>query len=294
MKIIKTFLSLILMFVVVTSFVGTVKAEETQITKEQYLTEIRQQGKTNTEILIASVTGGLIVLVGVGYWLEGIKKRKSALGTRNSGEEKKTEISSEVVKEDRIPSNRVTESRKYIFNQINKVFLSIIAFAVLTLGTWFSSASMAMAQCPVCLVGVGAGLGLAQYLHIDDSITGVWLGAMIVWTTLWTIEFMNKRKWNFKFRDLIIWVLYIGSLFYVLYAQNFITNHYEHVILGLDKLIIGPILGIIFFYAADLLNKWLKKRNNEKVYFPFQKVVLPIGSLLILTIFFYFLVYYIS
>ena len=34
----------------------------------------------------------------------------------------------------------------------------------------------AQAVCPVCIVAVGAGLGLSEYLGIDDTIAGVWIG----------------------------------------------------------------------------------------------------------------------
>ena len=50
-----------------------------------------------------------------------------------------------------------------------------ISKAVLALGLFF--AIPAKAICPVCTVAVGAGIGLSRWLGIDDSITGLWIGA---------------------------------------------------------------------------------------------------------------------
>ena len=35
-------------------------------------------------------------------------------------------------------------------------------------------------MCPVCAVAVGVGLGLSRWLKIDDAISGLWIGALIV------------------------------------------------------------------------------------------------------------------
>ena len=53
-----------------------------------------------------------------------------------------------------------------------KKILSISVFILLI------SSRVAHAVCPVCTVAVGAGLGLAEWLGIDDSISGLWIGAL--------------------------------------------------------------------------------------------------------------------
>jgi hypothetical protein len=66
-------------------------------------------------------------------------------------------------------------------------------------------------------------------------------------------------------------------------------GHPLNTIWGMDKLVLGIILGSIFFLLAVYLNNFLKKKNNGKVYFPFQKVVIPVITLAILSVIFYFL-----
>jgi hypothetical protein len=51
------------------------------------------------------------------------------------------------------------------------------------------------------------------------------------------------------------------------------------------------IIGGVAFWLAAKLHFLLKKNNGDKVYFPFQKVIIPVSTLLLLTIIFYFIIY---
>jgi len=62
------------------------------------------------------------------------------------------------------------------------------------------------AFCPVCTVAVGAGVGLCRYLGIDDLISGAWIGGLLMSLTLWTIEWLNKKKIKFLFRKILVFV----------------------------------------------------------------------------------------
>ena len=42
--------------------------------------------------------------------------------------------------------------------------------------------------CAVCTVAVGASLEIARQLGVDDSVVGVWAGAMLVMIGFWTIK----------------------------------------------------------------------------------------------------------
>ena len=141
-------------------------------------------------------------------------------------------------------------------------------------------ANNAIAVCPACTLAVGAGLGLSRWLKIDDLISGIWVGALIVSLTFWTDDFLKKKKINIKFSHLIILVIYLLLVILPLYFSG-IIGHPLNTILGIDKLILGTFLGIILFYLANYLNNYLKSKNNNKVYFAYQKVIIPVGILLI-------------
>jgi hypothetical protein len=78
--------------------------------------------------------------------------------------------------------------------------------AASTIATFSLAALPAKAVCPVCIVAVGAGLGLSQYLGIDDTISGVWIGGLTAAVAAWTINWFNKKNWSFgskSWRDVI-------------------------------------------------------------------------------------------
>jgi len=62
----------------------------------------------------------------------------------------------------------------------------------------------ALAVCPVCVVTVAGGIELSRLLKIDDLITGIWIGGLIVSLIYWTIDVLNKKNINFKTKNLIV------------------------------------------------------------------------------------------
>lgn len=63
-----------------------------------------------------------------------------------------------------------------------KIYFSFLILAFLLFGV------QVQAVCPVCTVAVGAGVGFSRYLGIDDTIAGLWIGALIVSVSMWTIN----------------------------------------------------------------------------------------------------------
>lgn len=141
------------------------------------------------------------------------------------------------------------------------------------------------AQCPVCTAAVIGGIGLARWLKIDDTISGLWIGGLIVATILWTINWCNRKKIIFWARDAAITIAYYVLVILPLYYYNLI-GHPSNQIWGTDKILFGTIVGSIFFYAAYLQYENFKKKNG-KALFPFQKVVVPVGTLAILSAIFW-------
>jgi hypothetical protein len=63
---------------------------------------------------------------------------------------------------------------------------------------FFAAARPAAAVCPVCTVAVGAGLGLAQWLGIDDVLSGVWIGGLIVSLAFWNDAWLVKKMIGYR------------------------------------------------------------------------------------------------
>lgn len=144
------------------------------------------------------------------------------------------------------------------------------------------------AQCPVCTAAVIGGVGLARWLKIDDTITGIWAGGLIVSTSIWTINWLKTKKWDFKTSGFTIPIAYYISVIVPLYFYE-IIGHPQNIFWQTDKFLLGIIFGSVFFYAALLRYYQIKKKNNNHALFPFQHIVMSVGSLIILSIIFYFL-----
>ena len=54
-----------------------------------------------------------------------------------------------------------------------------------------------------------------------------------------------------------------------------------------DNLLLGIIQGSAAFSFAAMLYDYLKERNNNRAHFPFEKIVFPVGALIVFTIIFY-------
>jgi hypothetical protein len=138
----------------------------------------------------------------------------------------------------------------------------------------------ARAVCPICTIAVGAGVGLCRYLGIDDTISGTWIGGLIISLIAWTIDWLNKKNIRFLFRKILTTIFYYAIIIIPLYKMN-IMGHPQNKLWGMDKLLAGIIVGSVVFILSVLFNDFLKKKNQGKVYFPFQRVIIPILFLII-------------
>jgi hypothetical protein len=149
-----------------------------------------------------------------------------------------------------------------------------------------SLALPAQAVCPVCTVAVGAGIGLSRWLGVDDLVTGVWVGGLIVSLTIWTLDWFGRKKLRFQ-GDLVS----VAALYYLLVLvplwYSGTIGHPLNTLWGVDKLILGTAAGSVVFLAAARIHDLLKKKNGGRSYFPFQKVALPVGTLLAASFFAY-------
>lgn len=145
--------------------------------------------------------------------------------------------------------------------------------------------------CPICIIGVGTGLGLSRYIGIDDSIAALWLGGLLMAVTMWTINWFNKKNIRFHGRKILIFIVYYGLTALSLWPFPQYTHfgHPLHTLWGIDKLILGIAMGSIFFFLGILSYNFLKNKNHGRAHFPLQKVVMSILPLIILSFIFYFI-----
>lgn len=158
------------------------------------------------------------------------------------------------------------------------------------LGLNFLLVKQVLAVCPICTIAVGAGVGLSRYLGIDDAITGIWIGGLTVSMIAWTESWLDKKNINFKGRIYANIAGYYALIIIPLYYSGIIGNPLNILCAcGLDKLLFGIIAGSVAFWFGASWYFYLKEKNNGHSYFPFQKVLMPISALVLLSLIFYFL-----
>ena len=165
-------------------------------------------------------------------------------------------------------------------NNKSLLFLLLTSLAVAPVKTY--------AVCPVCALAVGAGLELSHYLGIDDSVTSLWIGALIVSFIMWTLNWLERKNYHFAYEKTLISLGFYAVTLLPLYWKDVIGNPFN-TLWGVDKIILGTILGSVIFYFSERWYDKLKEKNHNHAYFPFQKVAMPVAMLLIFSVIFYFL-----
>jgi hypothetical protein len=107
-----------------------------------------------------------------------------------------------------------------------KKYISILG------GLLFFGALPARAMCPVCTVAVGAGLGVSRWLGIDDTITGLWTGALLVSASLWTLNYFAKKKIQYPLMRTSVFAFYYVLTIIPLFFTG-ILGHPFNTLLGI-------------------------------------------------------------
>jgi hypothetical protein len=161
-----------------------------------------------------------------------------------------------------------------------------VFFIFLFMGLIF--ADIVKAVCPLCVVAVGGGLGFSRWLGVDDLISSIWIGALLVALSIWTITWLEKKNRKFKYQKIIITAVYYLLTLFPLYYYS-VIGHPLNKIFGIDKIILGVIIGTAVFLVSTSFHNFLKKKNQGKQFFNYQKVILPFIILLITSFIIYFL-----
>lgn len=168
---------------------------------------------------------------------------------------------------------------------VMKKAFSTMFLSMLVLGV---SASTAMAVCPVCTVAVGAGLEGARLLGVDDVITGIWAGGLTLSLFFWTAGWLKKRGVKSAFWQILVPFVVFYGLLGLVYAMPGVVFG-ANTLWGIDKFLLGIIVGTVTFYCGARWYIKIKRENGGHAKFAFQKVVVPLSFLMIATVIFWFI-----
>lgn len=133
----------------------------------------------------------------------------------------------------------------------------------------------AYAQCPVCIVTVGGGMLLAKKLGIDDFLVSIWISGLNTAIAFWLAP---KFKIRFLKTPLILSLIFLAlTIFYFEFTDQANSS---------NKIILGQIAGFLIMLLGIFIDKFSRLKNNNKILFPYQKVIFPVGFLLIFTLIF--------
>src|SRR3989338_2389781 len=140
-----------------------------------------------------------------------------------------------------------------------------------------------MAHCPLCTAATVVGVGVTRSLGWDDSIVGVFVGAMIVSSALWANNIFKKRNIGGNA------ILRIGSITLATFVLTILTFYYAGLfgpaniyrIFGIEKIIFGTISGAIVSFATFFTSNEIKRKNEGKVLFNYQTMNITFGALII-------------
>lgn len=143
--------------------------------------------------------------------------------------------------------------------------------------------------CPVCTIAVAAGIGVLEKFGVDSAIIGIWLGALIVSSIAWMIDYLNRKNVHFLFRKILIIISFYAIFIWPLYIWN-IMGKPENIIFGMDRILFGVIMGTVLFILAILSDIYLRKINESNIMIKYQKVLIPLAYLIIASIIMYLLI----
>ena len=155
------------------------------------------------------------------------------------------------------------------------------------LGIVIATPALANPACAVCTVAVGASLEIARQLGVDDSVVGVWAGAMLVMIGFWTIKWFDAKGWVFKGRDWLIQIISVSMIGFV-YISEITYNAQVIGIFYIDPFLFSTILGALVFIWSSDFYQWMKARNGGHAHFPFEKVFVPVVALALVSTWFYY------
>lgn len=131
-----------------------------------------------------------------------------------------------------------------------------------------SATGLAYAFCP-CIVVAAAGIAVARYFGINDIVTGLWVGASIYLTGIWTEDeikkFLRKRK---RYDDyarhrkiamhlLVVYGITAVSVYFLWYFGYF--SGFSVIVHGarINSMLLGTALGVALTLFTSLANREL-------------------------------------
>ncbi len=150
----------------------------------------------------------------------------------------------------------------------------------------------AMAHCPLCTAATAIVVTATRFYGVDDMIVGTFMGGFLVSTVFWTDKLLKKRnkgKEYIPFQPSIIAIVTVLLTIVTFYFAGLVgEKNTQFKLFGIDKILIGTLIGAGISLVAPRVNLWIRGLNGRKNYVPLQLIFLTMG-MLSLTVFSFYL-----
>ncbi len=157
-------------------------------------------------------------------------------------------------------------------------------FLMLLFLSLFANITVAFANpaCVVCTVAIGASLEIARKLGISDNIVGLWAGALFALLGYWLILWFDKKNWYFRGRNPILMISSIAMIGFI-YMGELLYSPQIIGFLYIDQFLLASLCGAGLYIFSQKFYTFMKNHNNGHAHFPFEKVVLPLALLFVVS-----------
>ncbi len=128
-----------------------------------------------------------------------------------------------------------------------------------------------MGSCAVCILGIGGGLLLARKFGVDDYVMAVWISGLNTAMAFYLSGLIKAKTIGKPF--LLSVIFYFMTYLYLLQTGQ-IT----------DRVIVGLTIGIVTYFVAHFIERIMFKRNKEKSLVPFQRVIISVFFLMLVSL----------
>ncbi len=166
---------------------------------------------------------------------------------------------------------------------------SLTAFGFFSFKVLFPISTFA--HCPLCVAGAAVGLSLSRWIGVDDSITGVWLAALLGAISFWSYGYLVRKikiGHSFLLKPLL-YIVFFAATIWSFYYFNLVVR--MGTLFGIDKLIFGMVAGGVVFYLTDIANELIYKIVGKSL-FRYQRIILSLGMMIVMSLTIYILISY--
>lgn len=143
------------------------------------------------------------------------------------------------------------------------------------------------AHCPLCTGATIMGVAIAERYGIDSAITGLWVGAFVISTTLWLDRVLKKKGIEYSGQSIILSFVAMALTVVPFYFAGIFANPVK--ILGIDRLLFGMLAGSAITFAGTELSQWIRQVRG-KVLFPFQTMLVVLALISFTSAMFWYLI----